>query len=406
MGKISQVVVVGMLFMLVVGGLLLAATPANSAPSLLPEVRPTVDPGSGSGGGGGGGNGGGGGAGDSGGPNCGAVSGEVLNWGFGPEANVGLELGNGGWQVATVSGADGRYAFGGLGVGVARLRVLLAPGSQLTPLVEEAAIYLTCDFPTIANLAVYSGSSIEPPATLTMSAPDRLTAESQLPVRLTINNNLPNEITNVIVTDLMPPGLIALDAQAAAASPENIRIIDGGAAGQMVVVYLDRLAAGSEANIIITVAAAPDVPNGAQISNSATLFYRESVADQARLEFTVGSPGVAPAVVTAPTPAATAAPPVEAEPTTSPTTEPALPAAAAPEAEGEEEFVPPPDNVPTTGEEFVPPSLMPTTGDEALPPPAFLPETGLGLLLPLSGIGLLGLAFLAHLWRTSNRRHD
>ena len=375
--------------------------PYAQATPLLQDPRPPADTGDGDGGDGGPG-GTGNGAGQPGVAKCGAVSGEVLNWGFGPEANVGVELSTGSWRVDTTSATDGRYGFGGLGVGVARLRVLLAPDSQLTPLVEEAGIYLTCDFPTIANLAVYSGPSVEPPASLVMSAPDRLTADSQLPVRLTINNNLPNEITNVIVTNLMPPGLIALDVQAAAAAPENTRIIDGGPDGQLVLVYLDRLAAGAEANIIITVAAAPDVPAGAQISNTATLFYRESVADQARLEFTVGRPGVAPAVVTAPAIEAGAAPPVEAP--AGPPVEPTLPPAAA--AEGEEEFVPPPETAPTTGEEFVPPSLMPTTGDAALLPPALLPETGLGLLLPLSGIGLLGLAFLAHLLRTSTRRHD
>ncbi len=374
----------------------LALSYAQAAPGFQDPRPPADTDGDGDGGNGAGGNG----AGQPGSPNCGAVSGEVLNWGFGPEANVGLELSTGSWRVDTTSATDGRYAFGGLGVGVARLGVLLAPGSQLTPLVETAGIYLTCDFPTIANLAVYSGAEIEPPARLTMSAPGRLTADSELPVRLTINNNLPNEITNVIVTDLMPPGLIALNVQAAVATPDNIRIVDGGPDGQLVAVYLDRLAAGAEANIIITVAAAPDVPNGAQISNTATLFYRESVADQARLEFIVGPPGIAPAAVTAPTPEGAA----EAE--SALPTEPTLPSAAVPETEGEEEFVPPPETAPTTGEEFVPPSLMPTTGDEALLPPALLPETGLGVLLPLSGIGLLGLAFLAHLWRTSTRHRD
>ena len=157
MGERSYGLGIGIVFLLVIGCLLLVVTPVNSAPGLLPELRPTVEPGGGGGGtgGGGGGNGGGAGGGESGGPNCGSVTGEVLNWGFGPEANVGLELGTGSWQLSTTSATDGRYAFGGLGVGVARLHVLLAPASQLTPLVQEAGVYLTCDFPTIANLAVY-----------------------------------------------------------------------------------------------------------------------------------------------------------------------------------------------------------------------------------------------------------
>ena len=404
MGKRFSGWVTGTFFLAVIASLLLVAVPVNSAPGLSPEAqgRPTVNPGGGGGGGGGAGGGGGNGNGGSGASNCGAVTGEVLNWGFGPEANVGLELSTGSWRVSTASATDGRYSFGGLGVGVATLHVLLAPGAQLTPLFQQAGVYLTCDFPTVANIAVYSGSQIEPPATIVMSAPGTLTADSQLPVRVTVTNNLPTEITNVIVTDLLPPGLVALNVQTAAGDPQNARIIDGGADGQLVAVYLDKLAAGAEANIIITMAAAPDVPSGTQISNTATLFYRESVAAQAQLEFIVGGGAVAPSVVTAPTLEAEATPMAEAE--LAPEPEPTLPPTA--EAEGDEEFVPPPENVPTTGEELVPPSLMPTTGDDALPPPALLPETGLGLLLPLSGLGLMGLAFLAHLLRGSPRRHD
>jgi uncharacterized repeat protein (TIGR01451 family) len=382
---------------------------AQAAP-LFQDPRPPVD---GDGDGEGGAGGPGGDNGDNGGADqltCASLDGQVLNWGFGPEPNVPVELSTGSWKVTSISASDGRYGFGGLGVGVAKLRLILAPEqqSQLQPWVPEAAVYLNCDFHTVANLAVFSGSGVKPPATIEMFAPDTLTADSRVPLRLTIKNDLPTEISNVIVTDLMPPGLVALDVQAASAEPENMKIVGAGDDSQLVVVHLDNLPAGAEANIFVTVAAAADVPDGTQISNTATLFYRESIADQARIDFTVGQgAGVVPSQVTAPAPEAEVSPTAEAAVT--PTSQPGptstpLPASAAGE-EGET-FVPPPENVPTTGEDLIPPGLLPTTGEDALVPPALLPETGFGLILPLSGAGLLGLAVLAHLLRASTRSKE
>jgi uncharacterized repeat protein (TIGR01451 family) len=385
---------------------------AQAAP-LFQDERPPVDGdggGDGGGGGSGGGNGNGGGGGGSDQLTCASLDGQVLNWGFGPEPNVTVELSTGSWHVASTSASDGRYGFGGLGVGVAKLRLLLPPEqqSQLQPWVQEAAVYLNCDFHTVANLAVFSGSGVEPPATIEMFAPATLTADSRIPLRLTVKNDLPTDISNVIVTDLMPPGLVALDVQAASAEPQNMKIVGAGDDGQLVVVHLNNMSSGTEANIFVTIAAAADVPDGAQISNTATLFYRESIADQTRIDFTVGQgAGVAPSQITAPAPEAEASPTAEAaamatsqpEPTPTP-----LPATV-PGEEGEA-FVPPPENVPTTGENLIPPGLLPTTGEDALVPPALLPETGFGLILPLGAAGLVGLAVLARLLRASTRSKE
>ncbi len=397
--------------LVIVGVILLAGlftlSVARAAP-LFQDPRPPVDRdgnGGGEGGAGGGGNGDG-----SDQLTCASLDGQVLNWGFGPEANVTVELSTGSWNVTSASASDGRYGFGGLGVGVAKLRLILAPEqqSQLQPWVQEAAVYLNCDFHTVANLAVFSGSQIEPPATIEMFAPATLTTDSRTPLRLTVINGLPTEISDVIVTDLIPPGLVALEVQAASAEPQNMKIIDGGDDGQLVVVHLDNLPAGAEANIFVTIAAAAEVPDGTQITNTATLFYRESVADQTRIDFTVGQgAGVAPSQVTAPAPEAEASPAAEAAVTPTSQVEPASTPLPAPTTEEEgEAFVPPPENVPTTGENLIPPGLLPTTGEDALVPPALLPETGFGLILPLSGAGLVGLAILAHLLRASTRSKE
>ncbi len=408
--------VISTVFLFVAVILLFVAAPANSAPDLSKNIRPTVEPGGGGGGGSGGGGPGGagdGGGGHDGGPSgarCASVVGQVINWGFGPQEGVSVELKTGSWQASAQSASDGNYGLGGLGVGLAILHVSLAPewAGQLEPLVQDAGIYLNCDFPTVANIALFSGSRTNPPATIQMSALRQVMAPGGgTQITLTLQNGLPNDITNAIVTDLLPLGLTAVDVST---STGVAQIIDGGDDGQLVVVNLDKMAAGAKATIQIDVIAAPEGIGSIQLRNTATLFYRESAADQAWLDFTIGrggavAPAVAPTVATVPAISAEASPTPEPQP--SPTPLPtATPLSAPPptaEPEAEEEFIPP-DGLPTTGDQFVPPDLLPITGQDTMQPPNTLPDTGLGLALPLSGLGLISLALLAHYWRTLNRR--
>lgn len=402
-------------FLMVAAVALLLATLTVSVVQAGPHLQDPRPPaggnggnGGGSGTGGAGGAGGGDGGGNNGGaPTCAALTGQVMNWGFGPQEGAVVELKTGSWQVSATSASDGNYGMGGLGVGIATLHVSLGPGQAdtLKPLVQDAGVYLNCDFPIVANLPVSSNSQFDPPATIQMSAPAAVSANRNGSIRVTVKNSLPNEISNVVVTNLMPSGLVALDVAAAAAAPQNAKIINGGADGQLVVVFLDKLAAGDEANIIITVTADAAATAG-RVRNTATLFYRESAADQAFADITISGSGVSAPVVqteTLPTPEP------EPSPTPAPTATPvAEPAPTATAQTGEEAaFVPPPGNMPTTGgEELVSPGLLPTTGDNDLPPPGLLPETGLGLAAPLTGIALVGLAFFTHLLRSLNRRKN
>jgi hypothetical protein len=389
----------GVIFIFSLITLLLITSPVNSAPNFVPPAqRPTVVPG-------GGGNGGPGPGGGSGIPtgdsdadqnSCASLSGQVINWGHGGEGGVTLELGNGSWQLSTVSATDGNYGFGGLGVGVANLHVALSPeqAETLQPHLQDAAVYLNCDYPTIANIAV-SGSDVVPPATISMSAErTALGAGDGTEIILTIENNLPTDITNVIVTDLFQDGLIPREVSTVATTDARIVSAPGG---QLVAVYFDRLASGDEANIRIMVTSAGDLPAATQLTNTATLFYRESVADQASLDFSIGR-GAAPVVEA--TAAIEATPEIaeqvatltpEPEPTFAPTSE------ASPEpteeSESGEEFVPP-GGLPSTGQEFVPPGLLPVTGQD------ILPDTGVGFLLPLGGFGLVALAIVGHYLRS------
>jgi len=407
-----------------VAGLLLIAVPVNSAPDLSGALqRPTVDPGGGGGGTGGGttsvpGD-------DSGSTDakCGSLAGQIINWGYGGEGGVTTELKNGSWQLSTVSATDGNYGFGGLGVGIAKLQVVLAPeqAAQFQPHIQDAGIYLNCDFPTIANIALYNGPRITPPATIKMSSRHSVIAlGGGTEITLTIESDLPNDITSVAVTDLMPQGLIALDVTSSIEAQYE-KIINGPD-GQLVAVYFDKMASGTEATIQITVIGAADLPATMQVTNTATLFYRESVADQVSLELTVRGSGapIAPEIVTpviTATPmapemvAATATP--EPQPTTVITTTSTPAAPPEPTDESGEEFVPP-DGLPTTGDDFVPPGFLPITGEDALAGdlaeenliPNTLPNTGLGLLLPLSGVILAVLAGLTHYLRSPDRNRE
>jgi len=363
----------------------------------------------GSGGGAGGGAGGQNGGSD--GSACASVAGQVINWGFGGEGGVTTNLSASSWQVSTISASDGNYGYGGLGVGVATLHVSLAPSQaeNLQPHIQDASIYLNCNYPIIANIALTGSPDIEPPVTLDMSVPNRLIPGQNSQIRLAVTNDLPNEITNVILTNLMPPGLIALDVAAASIPPENAVIVDGGIDGQLVAVFLDRVPASAEANVIMTVTTTEDIASNTQLNNTATLFYRESIAVQASAELTIGQRELeVPAVSTPAGPIAEAeavAPPEtqsEAQQASVPAAADASPAAS--ESEAEEEFVPPDDKLPSTGGSDAPAPLLPVTGAKLLSTTNYAGERGPGLFIPLSWLGIIVLTLLAYQLRS--RHHD
>ncbi len=379
------------------------------------------------GGGGGGGSGGGSGADDdgdgSGGTDdisaCASLVGQVINWGFGGEGGVTAELQTGSWQLTTISATDGNYRFGGLGVGATNLHIALSPEQteRLQPLIQDAGVYLSCEFPIVANIALYGGADIDPPATIEMSA-SRTTIGpgQQANITLTIDNDLPNDITSVVVTDLFPPGLIPVNVSTSSATGAA-QIVDAYGEGQLVVVNLDKMATGAQETINITVVADEELTSRFQFNNKATLFYRESVAHQDSLDFTIGTgtlivPAAAPTAT--PIPADSfAAPTPESEPAVTATVVATdvispTPIAEAEETEAEEDDFVPPGGLPKTGDNFLPPPvLLPVTGQETiLYIPDQLPNTGLSPVLPLSGLGFAGLAFALHRLRLSLRNKE
>jgi len=395
--------------------------PVISAGPLLQDPRPDRD-GSGGGSAGGAGNGGG----SSSLPPaaaCASLVGQVINWGSGGEGGVTTNLDAGSWQLTTVSATDGNYGYGGLGIGAAQLHVALTPeqAQRFTPLIQDAGIYLSCDFPLVANIGLFSGTPIEPPATIEISASrTSLAAGQQAEIMLAISNDLPTDITDVVVTSLFAAGLLPVDVSTSAGS-ETIKIVDTPKAEKLVVVNFNKMSAGEEITINITAVANPELAGTAQVKNTATLFYRESVAHQFTLDFDLEA-GALPVQAVAPTPIPSAAdsfaaPAGEAD-TSAPSAVVSAEVAPAPTAETEEgeDFVPPP-SMPATGDNFVPPDALPTTGDNFVPPP-LLPVTGRDSLeipvqlfntrlslvyLPLIGLGLAGVVIVFLRLRGSHR---
>jgi uncharacterized repeat protein (TIGR01451 family) len=317
----------------------------------------------------------------------------------------------GGWQLSTASASDGYYNFGALGVGVATLHVPQAPESQLQPLIRDAAVYLNCDFPIVANLALFSGEErIQPPATIQMSADDTLLAPgSETDITLTVQNGLPNDITNVVVTDLLPQGLTAANV-VSGVGEEAVRVVTGNDGRQLVVVNLNRLSSGANETIRVTVVGSLELSAGAALRNTATLFYNESAAHQAWLDFeTAGQAVPLPAAAPTETPAS---PDEFVPPAEEATAEPTATAAPSPspeptgEAAGEtagEDFVPPPADMPTTGDDLAPPDALPVTGNVSTQADR-LP--GVGVIVPLGFLALGILAGSAHQLRFWRRNRD
>lgn len=222
--------------------------------------------------------------------NCAALHGAALNWGVGGQGGISLNLGGGGWQADTVTNEDGGYNFGGLGVGMGILKV--KPGSTgLRPMIDNAAIRLSCDFATQAIIGLYSGDERPaPPGQISMNASAQTVAPGdRVEFNLTVSNTLPNPISRVVVTDLLPEGFIIKSVNASAGVAE---LLDG----KMLAIIVGEVPENGTVDIFFSARVAEHVAEGTQLVNTATLFYAESAADQASVTITVGHPATSPQV--------------------------------------------------------------------------------------------------------------
>jgi uncharacterized repeat protein (TIGR01451 family)/LPXTG-motif cell wall-anchored protein len=277
-------------------------------------------------------------------------------------------LGDGGWETTQVTSDDGHYQFGSLGQGVAFLSMDLTPkqAETLHPMADDVAIRLRCDYEVIANLGLYSSPDRpDPPATLTMGVSRAdLTPGGTVTFYLTLANGMPHSISHVFVTDLLPAGLTVADVTTTHGTPE---VHDE----RLVTVNIGDLPQGAQGTVQIVAQVDPTLAYGTRLTNSATLLYAESAADQAWTTLTVGSmaqaaaqtptplPSPAPAQAATASPAATATAPVDE-----------TPASAAP--------TPAPGQTPDQGGD-----LLPVTGEAVT---AVLPAAGFVVALLLVGV--------------------
>jgi uncharacterized repeat protein (TIGR01451 family) len=196
---------------------------------------------------------------------------------------------------------------------------------------------------------------------------EELAVGDKVDLAITIKNTLPNDITNVIITDRLPTGLTPLDFTSSR-RPTSLNIVDGGEDGQMAVAYFAALPKNAKVTLRLVAQANEKLSGSGQIRNAATLFYRESVADQAWVDFSTGSSVTPiPAAATTNDTAATATPPTESAPAATPVATGEKPILSLPAAPTEEAT--PAKESPA---EFVPPGNMPVTGNDQikLPLPA------------------------------------
>ncbi|MEM7028851.1 MAG: DUF11 domain-containing protein [Chloroflexota bacterium] len=207
--------------------------------------------------------------------NCATVQGSAIHWGVGNIGGVGLQLYNAGWQIQQATSDDGRYQMGALGVGVGILEINTGL-TDLTPMIDNAVIRLSCDHATFAHIGLYGGDDRPtPPGNLTMRvSPEVAAVGDTVDFRLTVNNTLPNPISQIVVTDLFPEGLRIVNASTTAGSVE---VLDD----RLLTVAIESIAQNETATISVLAEVLDigvvDIP----LENTATLFYAESAADQA-----------------------------------------------------------------------------------------------------------------------------
>jgi uncharacterized repeat protein (TIGR01451 family) len=338
---------------------------ASPTVAFTPLPRPTLEPGSPGGGGGGGGGGGVGGGGDGEGPvppKSSVVHGTVLNWGFGGQPRANLHLGDGGWQLSTTSDDNGYYIFGNLGAGVTELRLLLAPGDTFTIALRDIPIRLTGTNEVIANLPVYTGEQLpQSPVRLKMTvSPAQARPGSKVKYTISLENGLPNGISHVIISDMLPQGLGSIEATTTRGSVDVLE--------RLVTADIGEAAKGAVETVEIVAVIDPRIGAATPLENYATLLYAESIAAQASADLVITNRPVAAAQATS-TPLPTRPPAATATPAPAAIS---VPATASPTAEV-------PMGTPVV------PAALPVTGGE------FLPFTSLALAL---------LVFLAHRLRS------
>lgn len=231
------------------------------------------------------------------------IHGLVVNWGYQNEPYVKVRLKGGGWDLEATSDDNGYYYFKGLSADTILLNLALPEGSDLTPMITDLALRPKGSGQLVVNLGLYSGPTAPTlPVEMSMSIEPEIAGPGSVVVyTIRATNPLPHGISQVLVTDYLPPGLAPVEATI---SHSTVEIWNN-----LVIADIGEMAVGDTAVVIIKATVEDNVLPGTVIQNRASFIYAESVAAQAMASITIGGarPTAKPA---AETPTAVATPTV------------------------------------------------------------------------------------------------
>ncbi len=263
----------------------------------------------------------------------------MVNWNYHNEPRARVSLRGGGWTLETSSDDNGYYYFKGLGIDNVFLNLALPEDSGLTPITTDLALRTKGTGQIVVNLGFYPAEPATPaslPVDISMSVkPESAGQGDTVLYTIHITNRLPHGISQVLVTDCLPEGLIPVRATFLRTTPTSVSLLTGTPLlgpsavipgpltptptplppateiwGNLVIAEIGEMGAGETAVVIIEAGVKPDVAPGTVIQNRASCIYAESVAVQARVPLAIG--GVGPMrMPTAPTLAAAATAAVE-----------------------------------------------------------------------------------------------
>jgi uncharacterized repeat protein (TIGR01451 family) len=231
------------------------------------------------------------------------IHGLVVNWGYHNEPYVKVRLKGGGWELETTSDDNGYYYFKGLSTDTVLLNLALPEGSDLTPMTTDLALRPKWSGQLVVNLGLYAGPTAPTlPVEMSMSVePEVAGPGSEVVYTIRATNRLAHDISQVLVTDYLPTGLVPVEATV---SHSTVEIWNN-----LVIADIGEMAVGDTAVVIIEARIEDNVMPGTIIQNRASFIYAESVATQAITPITIGGarPTARPA---AETPTAVATPAV------------------------------------------------------------------------------------------------
>jgi uncharacterized repeat protein (TIGR01451 family) len=206
------------------------------------------------------------------------LGGTAVNWGYRNEPDLHVILDGGGWMVETSTGSEGQFSFDNLGEGVAVLNPHFPDGSGLQAMTTDLAVPLASPNSRTVNLGIYGGEQYPTGLPLSIDmVPSvwKVGPGDTVSFTVSISNNMPNDIHQVIVTDMFPEEL----------TPTAIESSVGVAwiGGQFAAADLGDIGQGQGAVIEIAAVMDPNLDPDDIVTNRAGVLYNESVALQAKV---------------------------------------------------------------------------------------------------------------------------